>query len=91
MIHAITTPQRKRKNSGNLNTLNLHALDLANKRAIFVLRNKPQVAAVLGLVVAGIVLGAIVGLLDVPKPWTYVVVAIFAAIAVALMMRRFHR
>ncbi|GHH32487.1 hypothetical protein [Lentzea cavernae] len=55
------------------------------------LRNKPQAAAVLGLVVTGIVLGAIVGLLDVPKAWTYVVVAIFAAIAVALMMRRFHR
>jgi len=56
-----------------------------------VLRKKPQAAAVIGLVALGVVVGAVVGILDVQKPWTYVVMVMFGVAAVAFMMLRFHR
>lgn len=55
------------------------------------LRKKPQAAAVAGLVVLGFVVGAILGILDVRKPWTYVVLVMLSAAAVTFMMLRFHR
>lgn len=55
------------------------------------LRGKRQAAAVLGLVLLGVVVGGVTVLLGVEPPWTYVVVAVVAAVAVLAMMRRFHR
>ncbi|GHH39213.1 hypothetical protein [Lentzea cavernae] len=55
------------------------------------LRDKPQAAAVIGLVLVGLVAGLITAMLDVPKPWTYVVLAVVAAVAAVFMVRRFHR
>ncbi|SDG86555.1 hypothetical protein SAMN05216553_112168 [Lentzea fradiae] len=55
------------------------------------LKGKPQAAAVLGLVVIGIVVGAVVTVLDVQKPWTYVVMVVLGVAAVAFMRWRFDR
>ncbi|MGI5502649.1 hypothetical protein [Lentzea sp. CA-135723] len=55
------------------------------------LKGNPQAVAVLGLLALGSVVGIALALLDVEAPWTYVVTGVVVAVAVAFMMRRFHR